>query len=143
MRLEYTYFNLILFVLTLIIRFPKFREFVTSSSVFVFIGWALVIIFYGYNQVIKFYRLHLNDSCMRIPLIVLIDFICHVLPVIVLGFPHDPIMFAAAACTVIVWYILVRHHIPKMYYLPIEHLVYRDAIVFCGFLVLLLFSFAF
>lgn len=130
--MEYTYFNLCLFILTFFNRDRKFTEFVRASSSIVFLGWVLVIVFYGYGAVARFYRGHFKSPKMSIETIVLLDFFAHVLPFMVLQLPQDPAMFFVASVVVVSWYIVVRTRIHKMYYLPYDHLVYRDAIVFSG-----------
>jgi hypothetical protein len=134
--MEYTYFNWFLFVATFFVGSSKFTEFVRASSLIVFMGWALVIAFYGYGAVVRFYRGHYNNPNMSLEHILIIDFIAHVLPVLVLGIPNDRRLFLAASIIVVIWYLYVREYIHKIYYLPVEHLQYRDAILFGGAVVI-------
>jgi hypothetical protein len=76
---------------------------------------------------------------LGLEVILIIDFVVHVLPVVVLGIPRfidygRPVV--AAGCVVGAWYIIARDHIPELYYLPESHKHYRDAIIAVGFVTL-------
>lgn len=128
----FTYFNLALFASTFMVRDPTYVEFVRATSAMVFLGWFLVLITYGYSTIIRFYRGHFNNPRMSAESIIVLDIICHILPFAVLGIPRRADIFFVATCVILIWYILVRLQISKMYYLPPEHLHYRDAIVAGG-----------
>lgn len=128
----FTYFNLVLFASTFHLKDPKFIEFVRATSSMVFLGWLLVVIVYGYSTVIRFYRGHLNNPYLSTESVLIIDTICHIIPFLVLGIPRRADAFFVATCVVLIWYMLVRLQISKMYLLPPEHIHYRDAIVVIG-----------
>jgi hypothetical protein len=115
-----------LFLMTFFVdRCPSFVDYVRATSFLVFAGWLLVFVVYGYGIIAQFYEKHVGRR-LPLPVIVGVDFVCHVLPVVVLGLPKTPVAMLCGVATTLIWYMAVRNQIHVMYYLPEEHLVYRD-----------------
>lgn len=128
----FTLINVTLFLMTFVAKqSPFFVDYVRATSILVFAGWFLVLIFYGYPKIVAFYT-HFLQTKLPLPLVVSIDVACHVLPVIVLGLPTHPCALLCGVATILIWYIAVRNCIHLMYYLPKEHLIYRDMFVVVG-----------
>lgn len=135
MLLPYTYLTFALFLATFAIRDRIFCEFVRATVFFVLIGWALVVGLYDYEHIVTFFRRHLNVD-FDIRTVIVMDFLVHVLPVVVLGVPIRIAgkEFMVAATCVVIWYSIYRKYIPDMYYLPHRDIWARDFIVYGGFL---------
>lgn len=135
--MHFTLFNLVLVLFALVVKNPRFVDFVRATSFMVFVGWLMVVVVYGYGAVIRFYRgarisgVVLGQG-LTLQSIFVIDFICHILPLLLLGLPRTVNAVLLATLVIILWYVLVRERIHELYLLPAKDLIYRDGIVLVG-----------
>ena len=118
-RLAYVYsiYQLVLVILT--VRFPHafpewVKDYVRAVSVIVAIGWFVLYMYVGSEKIFDIYK-SLFPFIHSPIVIYVIDMITHVLPVFIVGWPHNPASFFVAMVFVTLWYISVRTTLPYMY----------------------------
>jgi len=131
--LMFTVYNLVIVAASA--SLPAIVEFAKATSLLVFIGWFCVVLTHEYNQIISYFDstfIKLTGHKLNKNMTTLLDIVVHAGPVLLLGLPMNPTMFAAGFGVVCVWYTMVRSNLHDIYYPVIqkEHVYIRDFMVY-------------
>jgi hypothetical protein len=109
-------------------------DFVATLSLFIFIGYAIAIGVYGYQDaLLPMYRAVYRRIGIQPPLwlIVIVDVCIHVGPVVYFGIPRDYRAIFAGYILIAVWYTVVRTYVHELYVLPsAKGTCVRDTLVY-------------
>lgn len=123
-RLAYMYSIYQLILVMGLMLFPKvyptwFADYVRATSVFVALGWIGIYIRVGMKNIYNMYA-SIYPGISQ-PVFLIADICTHFVPLLLIGFPHEPKSYFIAAFFVMVWYQSVRNMMPTIYnLLPIS-----------------------
>jgi hypothetical protein len=124
----YTPYNVFAVILVLVLRFPDaVVDVVRGSTLLVGASVLLVYLVYGYRVVVDYWRRW--HPHWPTAMILIYDALIHFLPVLLLGLPRTCRGILIAYVIILIWYLLVRSQIQRIYIRDIEQWRY-DAILF-------------